>query len=121
MELKHLVDLISELPQGNVLPYVRRSEKDVEEGKSTCTLLRIEPAEPRVYAKSNDLDKEFMWGVSFLETLASRIEENVPYNINSLMNNSGSMRPIIDTIVAHTRELYTVKKRQSNRDCLDSL
>ena len=110
MELKHLVDLISELPQGNVLPYVRRSEKDVEEGKSTCTLLRIEPAEPRVYAKSNDLDKEFMWGVSFLETLASRIEVNVPYNINSLMNNSGSMRPIIDTIVAHTREFYTVKK-----------
>lgn len=38
MELKHLVDLISELPQDKTLPYVRRSEKDIEEGKSTCTL-----------------------------------------------------------------------------------
>lgn len=62
-------------------------------------------SEPRVYSKTPD-GKDHSIADTYLQVLAERIEENVPFNISQLMNNSGSNRPIIETIIAHTKEFY---------------
>lgn len=62
-------------------------------------------SEPRVYSQTPD-GKDHSIAETYLQVLAERIEENVPFNISQLMNNSGSNRPIIETIIAHTKEFY---------------
>lgn len=62
-------------------------------------------SEPRVYSQTPD-GKDHSIADTYLQVLAERIEENVPFNISQLMNNSGSNRPIIETIIAHTKEFY---------------
>ena len=101
MELCHLINLISELPQGKIMKYVR--------GNDMCTYLRVDTNEPRVFAKTNTGDEK-SWAPSFLEELSEKICENVPFNISAILNNKGSFRPVIDTIIAHTKEFYWVKK-----------
>ena len=101
MELSHLINLISELPQGKIMKYVR--------GNDMCTYLRVDTNEPRVFAKTNT-GEEKSWAPSFLEELSEKIGENVPFSISAILNNKGSYRPVIDTIIAHTKEFYWVKK-----------
>lgn len=101
MELSHLINLISELPQGKIMKYVR--------GNDMCTYLRVDTNEPRVFAKTNT-GEEKSWAPSFLEELSEKIGENVPFSISAILNNKGSFRPVIDTIIAHTKEFYWVKK-----------
>jgi hypothetical protein len=100
MELDYLINLISELPVNQEMKYVR--------GESVCTYVKINPSEPRVYAKTS-AGEEKSWAPSFLQDLAEKIKENAPFNISGLLNNKGSFRPIIETILAHTREFYWVK------------
>lgn len=101
MELQHLVKLIAELPTNAELSYVRSNDK--------CTFLRIDTEEPRVYARTNT-NEDKSWAPTFLEEFAPKIKENVPFSTSALLNNKGSFRPVIDTIIAHTREFYWVKK-----------
>lgn len=101
MDLQHLVNLIAELPTNTEMSYVRSNDK--------CTFLRIDTSEPRVFARTNT-NEEKSWAPSFLEEFAPKILENVPFSTSSLLNNKGSFRPVIDTIIAHTREFYWVKK-----------
>ena len=101
MILSHLINLISELPEGMDMKYVR--------GNDYCTFLNVNKDEPRVYAKTNTGETK-SWAPSFLEELTEKIEENVPFSISAILNNKGSFRPVIDTIIAHTREFYWVKK-----------
>lgn len=101
MILSHLINLISELPEGMDMKYVR--------GNDYCTFLNVNKDEPRVYAKTNTGETK-SWAPSFLEELTEKIEENVPFSISAIINNKGSFRPVIDTIIAHTREFYWVKK-----------
>lgn len=67
--------------------------------------IKIDMSEPRVYSQTPD-GKDHSIAETYLQVLAERIEENVPFNISQLMNNSGSNRPIIETIIAHTKEFY---------------
>lgn len=101
MELSHLINLISELPQDKIMKYVR--------GNDVCTYLRVDTNEPRVFAKTNT-GEEKSWAPSFLEELSEKIDENVSFSISAILNNKGSFRPVIDTIIAHTKEFYWVKK-----------
>lgn len=100
MDLNYLIDLIAELPQNERLKYVR--------GEKTCVFLYVDKEEPRVFAK-NSAGDEKSWAPTYLTELASKITENVPYNLSILVNNSGTYRTVIDTIIAHTREFYWVK------------
>ncbi|MCM1224515.1 MAG: hypothetical protein NC548_59715 [Lachnospiraceae bacterium] len=101
MELQHLINLIAELPTNTEMSYVRSNDK--------CTFLKVDTSEPRVYARTNT-NEEKSWAPSFLEEFAPKIKENVPFNTSQLLNNKGSFRPVIDTIIAHTREFYWVKR-----------
>lgn len=101
MELQHLINLIAELPTNTEMSYVRSNDK--------CTFLRVDTSEPRVYARTNT-NEEKSWAPSFLEEFAPKIKANVPFNTSQLLNNKGSFRPVIDTIIAHTREFYWVKR-----------
>ena len=101
MELQHLIDLIQELPNNSDLQYIRES--------GSCVYNYIEPNEPRIYAKTQK-GKDFAITGSYIRLMASRIEENVPFNISQLMNNSGSNRPVIETIIAHTKEFYRYRR-----------
>lgn len=101
MELLHLISLIEELPANTEMSYVRSNDK--------CTFLRVDTSEPRVYARTNT-NEEKSWAPSFLDEFAPKIKENIPFNTSQLLNNKGSFRPVIDTIIAHTREFYWVKK-----------
>ncbi len=97
MKLQHLIELINELKPNTYLKYIRSDEK--------CEYIKIDMTEPRVYSKTPD-GKDHSIADTYLQLLAERIEENVPFNISQLMNNSGSNRPIIETIIAHTKEFY---------------
>ena len=101
MKLKHLTDLISELPTNNRYKYVR--------GEEYCTFIGIEPTEPRVTTLTPTGEQHSIAG-SYLEKLADGIKEYQPFNISQLMNNSGSNRPIIESIIAHTSEFYWLRK-----------
>ena len=97
MKLQHLLDLINELSPNTYFKYIRSDEQ--------CEYIKIDMFEPRVYSKTPD-GKDHSIADTYLQVLAERIEENVPFNISQLMNNSGSNRPIIETIIAHTKEFY---------------
>ena len=101
MDLNHLIALIAELPENTRMKYVR--------GSDTCTFERVDVNENRVYALTNT-GEEKSWSESFLSDLAEKIEENTPYNLSGLLNNKGSFRPVIDTIIAHTKEFYWLKR-----------
>lgn len=97
MKLQHLLELINELTPNTHLKYIRSEEY--------CEYIKIDLNEPRVYTKTPD-GKEHSIAGTYLQILAERIEEKVPFNISQLMNNSGSNRPVIESIVAHTKEFY---------------
>lgn len=99
MELNHLIDLISQLPQNSILKYVR--------GDNTCTFVSVDKQENRVYAKTPD-GKDVSFASSFLSDLSQRIEPNVPFNTSQLLNNKGSHRAVIDSIIANTAEFYWI-------------
>ena len=101
MELSHLIQLISELSPNHKCKYVR--------GEEQCTFLEIEPEEPRVKSLTPTGDEHSVSG-SYLEKLADNIKEFEPFNISQLMNNSGSNRPVIESIIAHTSEFYWIQK-----------
>ena len=100
MEIQCLVALIKELQPNLRCKYVR--------GDDYCTFLNIDESEPRVYSLT-PLGENHSIAGSYLEKLANGIEPYSPFNISQLMNNSGSNRPIIETIVAHTAEFYWVQ------------
>ncbi len=104
MELTHIIKLIRELPKDTPLQYVR--------GNEICTFNYIDLQEPRIYAKTPK-SKTISFAPSYIKDMVSRIEEYVPFNISQLMNNSGSNRPVIETIVAHTKEFYRYNKGNS--------
>lgn len=97
MKLQHLLELINELSPNTYFKYIRSDEQ--------CEYIKIDMSEPRVYSKTPD-GKDHSIADTYLQVLAERIEKNVPFNISQLMNNSGSNRPIIETIIAHTKEFY---------------
>ena len=97
MKLQHLLELINELSPNTNLKYIRSDER--------CEYIKIDMTEPRVYSKTPD-GRNHSISDTYLQVLAERIEENVPFNISQLMNNSGSNRPVIETIIAHTKEFY---------------
>lgn len=97
MKLQHLLELINELSPNTYFKYIRSDEQ--------CEFIKIDMSEPRVYSQTPD-GKDHSIAETYLQVLAERIEENVPFNISQLMNNSGSNRPIIETIIAHTKEFY---------------
>lgn len=97
MKLQHLLELINELSPNTYFKCIRSDEQ--------CEYIKIDMSEPRVYSQTPD-GKDHSIAETYLQVLAERIEENVPFNISQLMNNSGSNRPIIETIIAHTKEFY---------------
>lgn len=97
MKLQHLLELINELSPNTYFKYIRSDEQ--------CEYIKIDMSEPRVYSQTPD-GKDYSIADTYLQVLAERIEENVPFNISQLMNNSESNRPIIETIIAHTKEFY---------------
>lgn len=99
MELNHLIDLISQLPQNSKLKYVR--------GDNTCTFVSVDKQENRVYAKTPE-GKDFSFAPSFLSDLSQRIEPNVPFSTSQLLNNKGTNRAVIDSIIANTSEFYWI-------------
>ena len=104
MEVKHLIELLSELTPGTRCKYVR--------GDDECTFVKIDPQEQRLYTKT-PLNEEFSFAQTFIVALANKIEENVPFNTSQLLNNKGSNRAVIDSIIAHTSEFYWLQKDRS--------
>lgn len=101
MELSHLLALVSELPKNSTLQYVR--------GTDNCKFLDVDIDGERINAVSPNGEHK-SWAPSYLEDLAPKIYENEPFNLSGLLNNKGSYRPVLETIIAHTREFYTVRK-----------
>lgn len=101
MELSHLLNLVSELPTNTTLSYVR--------GNDTCKFIDVDIPGERINSESPTHEPK-SWAPSYLSELASKIKENVPFNLSGLLNNKGSFRPVLETIIAHTREFYTVRK-----------
>lgn len=104
MELSHLIQLISELPENSDLSYVR--------GESKCVFVKIDKNENRLHAKTPE-GKEVSFAESFLKDLADRIEENTPFNTSQILNNKGSNRAVVDSIIANTSEFYWLNKDRS--------
>lgn len=104
MEIKHLIDLISELTPNMQCKYVR--------GDDVCTFVKIDKNEQRLYTKT-PLGEEFSFAQSFIAALAEKIEENVPFNTSQVLNNKGSNRAVIDSIIAHTSEFYWLQQGKS--------
>lgn len=104
MELGHLISLISEISPNTILNYVR--------GENRCTFEHVDQIENRVYAKTPD-GKDVTFAQSFLMELANRIEEYVPFNTSQLLNNKGSNRAVIDSIIANTSEIYWLNKERA--------
>lgn len=101
MELSHLLNLVAELPQNSTLNYVR--------GTDTCRFINVDIQGERINSESPTKEPK-SWAPSYLQELAPKIKENVPFNLSGLLNNKGSFRPVLETIIAHTREFYTVRK-----------
>ena len=104
MEVKHLIDLLYELAPGTKCKYVR--------GEDVCTFVKVDPVEQRLYTKT-PLNEDFSFAQSYIVALANEIEENVPFNTSQLLNNKGSNRAVIDSIIAHTSEFYWLQKDRS--------
>lgn len=101
MELSHLLQLVSELPENSTLNYVR--------GTDTCKFIDVDIVGERINSETPTGEPK-SWAPSYLSELAPKILENVPFNLSGLLNNKGSFRPVLETIIAHTREFYTVRK-----------
>ncbi|MDE5846931.1 MAG: hypothetical protein K2H71_06230 [Muribaculaceae bacterium] len=101
MNLSYLLNLVSELPENVTYSYVRGTDK--------CKFLNVDIDGQRIYCETSTGESK-SWAPSYLEDLAPKIKENIPFNLSGLLNNKGSYRPILETIIAHTREFYTVKK-----------
>lgn len=101
MELTHLINLISQIPENTELAYVRSESK--------CTYIKVDKIENRLYAKTPE-GKDVTFAESFLKELADKIEENVPFNTSQLLNNKGSNRAVVDSIIANTSEMYWLNK-----------
>ena len=101
MELSHLLSLVDELPKNSTLNYVR--------GSDTCKFIDVDVPGERINSETPTNEPK-SWAPSYLSELASKIKENVPFNLSGLLNNKGSFRPVLETIIAHTREFYTVRK-----------
>lgn len=101
MELSHLLNLVAELPTNSTLNYVR--------GTDTCRFIDVNIQEERINSQT-PTEEHKSWAPTFLRELASKIRENVPFNLSGILNNKGSFRPVLETIIAHTREFYTVRK-----------
>lgn len=101
MELSHLLKLVSELPNNSTLNYVR--------GTDICRFIDVDITGERINSETPTKEPK-SWAPSYLQELAPKIKENVPFNLSGLLNNKGSFRPVLETIIAHTREFYTVRK-----------
>lgn len=101
MKLAHLLQLVEELPNNSTLNYVR--------GTDTCEFVDVDVDGKRINSVAPNGETK-SWAPSYLEDLAPKIKENVPFNLSGLLNNKGSYRPVLETIIAHTREFYTVRK-----------
>ena len=101
MELSHLLSLVDELPKNSTLNYVR--------GSDTCKFIDVDVPGERINSETPTNEPK-SWAPSYLSELATKIKENVPFNLSGLLNNKGSFRPVLETIIAHTREFYTVRK-----------
>lgn len=101
MELSHLLNLVAELPTNSTLNYVR--------GTDTCRFIDVNIQEERINSQT-PTEEHKSWAPTYLRELASKIRENVPFNLSGILNNKGSFRPVLETIIAHTREFYTVRK-----------
>lgn len=101
MELSHLLKLVAELPNNSTLNYVR--------GNDTCRFIDVDIQGERINSETPTKEPK-SWAPTYLRELASKIKENVPFNLSGLLNNKGSFRPVLETIIAHTREFYTVSK-----------
>lgn len=101
MKLSSLLNLVAELPGNTTYKYVR--------GTDTCKFINVDVPGQRIFSETSTGESK-SWAPSYLEDLAPKIKENVPFNLSGLLNNKGSYRPILETIIAHTREFYTVKK-----------
>ncbi len=100
MELSHLIELIKELEPNQKFKYVR--------GDDYCTYLGVEESEPRVNSLT-PLNEPHSISGTYLTKLAESIQPYKPFNISQLMNNSGSNRPVIESIIAHTSEFYWIQ------------
>ncbi len=96
-----MVSLIDELPQNSKLSYVR--------GEDVCTYVKVDKVENRLYAVTPK-GKECTFAESFLRALASGIAPNVAFNTSQLLNNKGSNRAVVDSIIANTAEFYWFSK-----------
>ena len=101
MELSHLLNLVNELPQNTTLDYVRGTDK--------CIFLNVDINGKRINSKAPNGELK-SWAPSYLADLAPKIKENIPFNLSGLLNNKGSFRPVLEAIIAHSREFYTVRK-----------
>lgn len=101
MELNYLISLIDELPQNSKLSYVRSED--------VCTYVKVDKNENRLYAITPK-GKECSFAESFLLALASGIVPNVAFNTSQLLNNKGSNRAVVDSIIANTAEFYWLAK-----------
>ena len=101
MELPRLLQLVSELPNNTTLNYVRGTDK--------CKYIDVDVDGQRINSEIPTGEPK-SWAPSYLSELASKIYENEPFNLSGLLNNKGSYRPVLETIIAHTREFYTVRK-----------
>lgn len=101
MELSHLLNLVAELPNNSTLNYVR--------GTDTCKFIDVDVQGQRINAEAPTNEPK-SWAPTYLSELAPKISENVPFNLSGLLNNKGSFRPVLETIIAHTREFYTVRR-----------
>ena len=104
MELSHLVKLVSELTPNSTMHYVR--------GDNTCTFVKIDKDNNRLFAKTPE-GKDISFAESFLLELAEKIVENRPFNTSQLLNNKGSNRAVVDSIIANTSEMYWFDKDRS--------
>lgn len=101
MELTHLLRLVAELPRKSTLSYVR--------GTDSCRFIDVDIQGKRINSETPTKEPK-SWAPTYLQELAPKIKENVPFNLSGLLNNKGSFRPVLETIIAHTREFYTVRK-----------
>lgn len=104
MEVNHLVNLLSQLEPNSICKYVRSDEK--------CVFVKIDTDNTRLYTRTPD-GKDFEFASTFIQALAENIEENVPFNTSQLLNNKGSNRAVIDSIIAHTSEFYWLQEGRS--------
>ena len=104
MEVQHLAKLLSELTPNSACKYVRSDE--------VCVFVKIDSSKIRLYTKTPD-GNEFEFAPTFIQALAEGIEENKPFNTSQILNNKGSNRAVIDSIIAHTSEFYWLQEGRS--------